>query len=143
VSIRFNYKIRKFRVRKALNHRRWLDNVIVSEGRVVGLVNFVFTDDEDIIAINQEFLKHNYLTDVITFDYSTAEAVLGEIYISIDTVRRNAIEYGTTAASEFRRIMVHGILHLCGYGDSTGDEIEVMRKMEDGYLKMYNDEFRI
>ena len=143
MSIRFNYKIRKFRIRQALNHRRWLHKVIVSEGREAGLVNFVFTDDEDIIAINQEFLKHNYFTDVITFDYSTGESVVGEIYISINTVQRNAIDYGTTAASEFRRIMVHGILHLCGYGDSTGDEIEVMRNREDGYLKMYNDEFHI
>lgn len=143
MSIRFNYKSTKFRVIKALNHKRWLENVVIQEGRKISLVDFVFTDDEEIIAINREFLKHNYFTDVITFDYSSDDHVAGEIYISTETVRRNAKEYGTTAVGEFRRIMVHGVLHLCGYGDSLEDEVRVMRLKEDCYLKMYRDEFHI
>lgn len=143
MNINFHYKSREFRVRKALNHKEWLEKVIATEGLKLSLVDFIFTDDEEIIAINREFLKHNYFTDVITFDYSSDDRVAGEIYISTETVRRNAKEYGTTAAGEFRRIMVHGVLHLCGYGDSSDDEIKVMRLKEDGYLKMYNDEFHI
>lgn len=143
MSVRFHYKSGEFRIRRALNHKKWLENVIIKEGRKATLVDFVFTSDAEIIAINREFLKHNYFTDVITFDYGTGGHVAGEIYISIDTVRRNAVEYGSTAAGEFRRIMLHGVLHLCGYADSSDDEVRVMRLKEEGYLKMYSDEFHI
>ncbi len=143
MSIRFNYSSRNFRIRKAVSHKEWLGKVISNEGRKSSLIDYVFTDDDEIIAINREFLKHNYFTDVITFDYSCDDYIAGEVYISVETVRRNALEYGTSAASEFRRIMVHGILHLCGYGDSSYDEIRIMRMKEEGYLKMYRDEFHI
>jgi rRNA maturation RNase YbeY len=143
VKIRFNYKSSNFRIRRALKHKKWLEKVVNHERRKITLVDFIFTGDEEVLSINREFLKHNYFTDVITFDYSSRQYVAGEIYISTETVRRNAMEYGATVSGEFRRIMLHGVLHLCGYGDSSDDEVRMMRMKEESYLKMYRDEFHI
>lgn len=141
--VRFNYRIPGVRIRSALQHRKWLSAVLLSEGHSKGIINFIFTDDNDILRINQEFLKHNYFTDVITFDYSEPDDLSGEIYVSIETVRKNAVLYRVPAEVELRRVMVHGILHLCGYDDISTDEIVMMREREDSYLKAFPDEFHI
>lgn len=133
--IRFNYRIPGFRIKSALQHRNWLLSVLLEEGFSSGVINFVFTDDSEILRINNEFLKHNYYTDVITFDYSDSGQLSGEIYISIETVRNNADIYGVPFVTELRRVMVHGILHLCRYNDSTKSEIAEMREKEGHYLK--------
>lgn len=115
----------------------------MEEGFSEAHIEFVFTDDADILNINRQFLKHNYFTDVITFDYTEESRISGEIYISIDSVRKNAVLFSVSISAEFRRVMVHGILHLCGYGDSTDEEIVRMREKEEHYLKEYSDEFHI
>jgi rRNA maturation RNase YbeY len=102
-------------------------------------VDFVFTDDESIKDINNEFLKHNYYTDVITFDYSTGSILAGEIYVSIDRVKENAENYGVSFTDELKRVMAHGILHLIGYKDSTGDEKTKMREREDYWINKWQD----
>ncbi len=116
---------------------------MLAEGNSSGLINFVFTDDSDMLRINSEFLKHNYYTDVITFDYSDSSRLSGEIYISIETVKENAHKYRVPVEIELRRVLVHGILHLCGYSDSSRNEVAEMRAKEEHYLKVFRDEFYI
>ena len=115
----------------------------MEEGFSEGLIDIVFTDDTDILNINRQFLKHNYFTDVITFDYSEGRRLSGEIYLSVDSVKSNADIFSVPAAVEIRRVMVHGILHLCGYKDSNDKEVVRIRRKEDQYLKLFSDEFHI
>ena len=109
----------------------------------MGQISYIFTDNDEIRSINREFLNHDYDTDVITFDYSSVENIKGEIYISIDTVRENAKELAVSLNEEARRVLVHAILHLCGYDDADEANVREMRRLEDMYLKYYRDEFRI
>ncbi len=100
----------------------WLRQVARSYGKVLGDVNYIFVDDETILSVNQRFLGHDYYTDHIGFDYSEGNALSGDIYISLDTVRTNAELYGATPAEELRRIIVHGLLHLCGLRDKSPED---------------------
>lgn len=103
-------------------------------------LQYVFCTDEYLLQINQEFLKHNTYTDIVTFELSpNPEVTEGEIYISIDRVKENAERYEVTENYELHRVMFHGALHLCGYKDKTKKDIEVMRQKEDEYLKLYFD----
>ena len=104
------------------------------EGKIYGDVSFVITSDENVLAINKEFLNHNYYTDVITFDYCEADVVNGEIYISIDTVRNNSKIFKVKLLDELFRVMIHGVLHLCGYDDKTDQQKIVMRQNEEKWL---------
>ncbi len=104
------------------------------EGKACGQVDIVFCSDSYLLSINRQFLGHDYFTDVITFPGDSGDKISGDIYISVDTVRDNARTYGQTARREMLRVMVHGILHLCGYGDKTPDEEKTMRDKEDFYL---------
>lgn len=103
-------------------------------------LQYVFCTDEYLLQINQEFLKHNTYTDIVTFELSSnPEVTEGEIYISIDRVKENAERYEVTENYELHRVMFHGALHLCGYKDKTKKDIELMRQKEDEYLKLYFD----
>jgi rRNA maturation RNase YbeY len=113
---------------------QWLKQVLAGEGKKAGDLCYVFVPDGKILDINRQFLHHNYYTDIITFDYSTDKAVSGEMYISIDTVQSNAREYQTGFHDELLRVMVHGLLHLCGYNDRTKKERQQMRAAETKYL---------
>ncbi len=139
MSIRIYYDQIKYRIRKAGEIKRFLDKVIRDEARVPGDLVFILTDDENILRINREFLKHDYNTDVISFDYSESERVNGEIYISIDTVKRNAGEYGCRIIEEAVRVMIHGLLHLCGYDDRTVAERKSMFGKQEFYLKQIRE----
>lgn len=116
---------------------KWLSQIISSEKHTVGDVSFVFCDDVYLHRINLEFLQHDTYTDIITFDYSLGKEIHGEIYISIDRVEENASQLSIAFAEELKRVIVHGILHLCGYGDKTADEVEVMRNKEDEALAIW------
>ena len=113
----------------------WLRQVARSYGKVLGDVNYIFVDDETILSVNRRFLGHDYYTDHIGFDYSEGNALSGDIYISLDTVRTNAALYGATPAEELRRIIVHGLLHLCGLRDKSPEEQTRMRQAEDKALR--------
>lgn len=113
---------------------RWIKAVAADYGFSVGNINYIFCSDERELAVNREFLGHDYYTDVITFDYSTGTTLNGDIFISLDTVRSNAGMVGTTFEDELRRIIIHGVLHLTGQGDKTPETKEQMTAKENKAL---------
>ena len=117
---------------------RWIRAVAADYGFAVGNINYIFCSDERELAVNREFLGHDYYTDVITFDYSTAQTLSGDIFISLDTVRSNAEMVGATFDDELRRIIIHGVLHLTGQGDKTPEtKAEMTAKEEKALAKLY------
>ncbi len=116
----------------------WIKAVAASYGRKVGEIGYLFVDDEKILEVNREYLGHDYYTDVITFDYDEDETVSGDIVISLDTVRSNAQLFGKPYEEELYRVIIHGILHLCGINDKGPGEREIMEAAENKALAMRN-----
>lgn len=116
---------------------RWIRKVAASYGFRVGDLHYIFCTDEQELAVNRQFLGHDYYTDVITFDYSTPSVLSGDVFISVDTVRSNAEEAGTDYDSELRRILIHGLLHLTGQGDKTPETKTQMTAKEELALAQY------
>ncbi len=112
----------------------WLDGVARSHGCILGPLTYVFCNDEKILEVNRRFLNHDYYTDIITFDYTHGRRVSGDMFISLDTVRSNAGLVGATYGRELHRVIVHGLLHLCGINDKGPGEREVMERHEDEAL---------
>ena len=117
----------------------WIERVVVSEGFVIGEINYIFCDDAYLNHINKEFLKHDSFTDIISFDYSLGKQINGDIYISIDRVLDNAEKYNVTFENELRRVMIHGVLHYMGYKDKTTEEKKVMRLKENSTIYLLNN----
>ena len=117
----------------------WIECVVVSEGFVIGEINYIFCDDAYLNHINKEFLKHDSFTDIISFDYSLGKQINGDIYISIDRVLDNAEKYNVTFENELRRVMIHGVLHYMGYKDKTTEEKKVMRLKENTTICLLNN----
>ena len=115
---------------------QWIRNVAATYGRTVGEVGYLFVDDEKILEVNREYLGHDYYTDVITFDYDEGTTVNGDIVISLDTVRSNAEQFGKDYDEELHRVIIHGILHLCGINDKGPGERELMEAAENRALQM-------
>lgn len=115
----------------------WLLDVIDKEEKAIKEISFNFCNDKELLKVNQEFLSHDNLTDIITFDYSDSSGIIGEILISTERVKDNALDFDQPFDVELRRVMVHGILHLCGYKDKSDDEKILMTKKEDFYLSRY------
>ncbi len=109
----------------------WIRSVAADYGKKLGEITYIFCDDERILAVNREFLQHDYYTDVITFDYSARNTISGDIFISLDTVRSNAAEVGATFEEELQRIIIHGILHLTGQADKTPEARQEMTRKEN------------
>ena len=116
----------------------WVRQVAKSYDKVVGDINYIFVDDETMLDINRRFIGHDYYTDHIGFDYSKDDSLSGDIYISLDTVESNAELFGVTKEEELRRIIIHGLLHLCGLRDKTEKEQQQMRQAEDIALAHYS-----
>lgn len=127
-----------FKLKNKTKIKNWLRFVAESEIFTLGNISVIFCSDNYILDINQRFLQHDYFTDIITFDYSEGRKISGDLFISVDSVRENSIEYGTEFLDELHRVIVHGILHLIGYDDHTDDEIKVMRSKEDYYLSVFD-----
>lgn len=117
---------------------RWIIRVAREHNRIVGEVAYIFCDDEEILRVNRQFLQHDYYTDIITFDNTRGRLIGGDIFVSLDTVASNAEAVGTTYDSELRRVIIHGILHLCGINDKGPGEREVMEAHEDAALALIN-----
>ncbi len=124
----------KYRLKKSRKKVKIIEKVIIEESKIPGDLYFIITNDKELIEINREFLKRNSLTDVITFDYSVGKKVNGEVYISKETVKRNAYNYKVSLEEEMLRVMIHGTLHLCGYNDKSKEEMYVMRRKENEWL---------
>lgn len=112
----------------------WISDTISREGYTEGDISYVFCTDEYLNVLNKEFLNHDTLTDIISFDYSLGKQISGEIYISVERVSDNAVSFKTSFENEVHRVMIHGILHYCGYNDKSDKEIELMRKKEEEAL---------
>lgn len=132
--ISFNTEDIKFSLARKRELKQWLKQVATSEGYVLGELSYIFCSDEYLLQINREYLQHDYYTDVITFDYTEGKKISGDIFISIDTVRKNAELYSQSFLSELYRVMVHGLLHLCGYPDAANSEKLLMAAKEDAHL---------
>ena len=129
--IRFFNKDIKFTLTDKLLLKKWIKEVVSSYGNRVGDINIILCDDPSILEINNQFLGHDYYTDIITFDYTEENVINGELYISIDTVRANAQEYVQSFPDELHRVIIHGILHLCGLDDHCEEDIKEMREAEN------------
>ncbi len=114
----------------------WIRKVAATHGRKVGEIGYMFVDDERILEVNREYLGHDYYTDIITFDYDEGEVINGDLVISVDTVRSNAAKYGKSSAEELHRVIIHGVLHLCGINDKGPGEREIMEAEEDKALAL-------
>lgn len=114
----------------------WIKAVAATYGRKVGEVGYLFVDDEKILEVNREYLGHDYYTDIITFDYDEDDTINGDLVISLDTVRTNAEQFGKAYDEELHRVIIHGILHLCGINDKGPGEREIMEAAENRALAM-------
>ena len=117
---------------------QWISFVISSEGFKEGTINYIFCDDNYLHKLNVEFLNHDTLTDIISFDYSVGKELHGDIFISIDRVKENAQDFNVDFKDELNRVIVHGVLHYCGYRDKSDVESEEMRAKENHYLSQLN-----
>lgn len=119
--------------------RRWIAAVAGRFGRSVGNLAYIFCNDEKIIEVNRKFLNHDYYTDIITFDYGSRRRISGDMFISLDTVASNAAILGCDPETEFYRVLIHGILHLCGVNDKGIGEREIMEKHENEALAVLRE----
>lgn len=115
----------------------WIKKVIIAEGKEVGDISFISCSDEYLLEVNKKFLEHDYYTDVITFDYVENDIISGDIFISIDRIKANSVEFKCDFTNEFLRILIHGVLHLIGYKDKTKSDKLLMTQKEDFYLNLY------
>lgn len=121
---------------KRRENSAWVKAVAATYGKKVGDIAYIFVDDEKILEVNRQYLQHDYYTDIITFDYTEEDVISGDLFISLDTVRTNALQVGSTYEQELNRVIIHGILHLCGINDKGPGEREIMEAAEDRALKM-------
>ncbi|HEY6162549.1 MAG TPA: rRNA maturation RNase YbeY [Bacteroidia bacterium] len=136
MAIRFHSEKIKFTPRNTAKLKRWISAVAKKEKHSIDHIEYVFCNDSFLLKLNQQFLDHDTLTDIITFDYSEGKRISGEICISLQRVKENAKKFGVGFETELHRVMIHGVLHLLGYRDKTKKEKEEIRKMEDRSLAM-------
>ncbi|QCX53123.1 rRNA maturation RNase YbeY [Elizabethkingia sp. JS20170427COW] len=115
----------------------WLENLILHEGKKPGKINYILCDDEYLLQINQQYLDHDYYTDIITFDYCKGKTISGDIFLSLQRVLDNASLLNTDKEEELNRVLAHGVLHLCGYKDKSEEEEKLMRSKENFYIEKY------
>ena len=119
------------------NTENWLKELIISEDKKPGEINYIFCDDDHLLQVNKDFLNHDYYTDVITFDYVKGKTISADIFVSLPRILDNSSTLSNAFNSELLRVLAHGVLHLCGYKDKTDEEISEMRQKEDYYLSIF------
>lgn len=137
--ISFNYE-NDFELQNEVQISNWISKVILSENMKEGDINYIFCDDEYLLNLNEQYLDHDTLTDIISFDYSVGNELHGDIFISVERVQDNATDFNVTFDEELKRVLVHGILHYCGYKDKSESEEQVMRQKEEEKMKMFHVE---
>ena len=137
--ISFNYE-NDFELANESEISTWLSNVIVSENKKEGDINYIFCDDEYLLEINQQYLDHDTLTDIISFDYCVGNELHGDIFISVERVLENALDFEVKFEEELLRVMAHGILHYCGYKDKSEVDEKLMRQKEEEKIKLFHVE---
>jgi rRNA maturation RNase YbeY len=137
LNTRFFFQ-KKTSLQNRSNLKLFLQTLIKKEHTKVKELNVIFCSDEYLLEINRQYLNHNYHTDIITFEISNdSDGIVSELYISVDSVSKNSIDYQSTKKNELHRVIFHGVLHLCGYKDKSNADITLMRSKEDKYLQLY------
>lgn len=135
--ISFNYE-NDFNLDNEAEISAWISDVIVSENKKEGDINYIFCNDDFLLNINQQYLNHDTLTDIISFDYSVGNELHGDIFISTERVAENALDFGVSFSDELLRVLSHGVLHYCGYKDKSEADELLMRNKEDEKIKMFH-----
>jgi len=135
--IDFNYET-DFELSDEAQYAEWISEVITSEGKKVGDISYIFCDDEYLLEINQQHLDHDTLTDIISFDYTMGNEISGDIFISVERVKDNAVDYNVPFAEELLRVMAHGVLHYCGYKDKGEEDEKLMRSKEEEKITLFH-----
>ncbi len=143
MPVRFFYEKVDYKIKNPRKTVSWIIESARREKRSIADINYIFCSDSFLLALNQEFLSHKTLTDIITFDYSAGSAISGEIYISLERIEENSLKFNTHFDDEILRVMVHGILHLVGYKDKKPKETATMRKKEEAYLSLWKTMFHV
>lgn len=137
-SINFHYPAPSFSFRNRTKLKSFLARLFKKENRLVNSLNIIFCTDDYLLKINKKYLNHSYYTDIVTFNLANSnQSIIGEIYISIDRIRENAITFNSGFERELHRVIFHGALHLCGYDDHSKSQVQMMRKKEAEYLQRY------
>lgn len=134
------YSENDFLLEEQSKYSRWIKSVIHSEGKKLEELSYIFCDDEYLLTLNKDYLQHDTYTDIITFDYSVGKILQGDIYISTERVLENAQTYSVSFKEELRRVIIHGVLHLCGYKDKTEEQSLLMRSKEEEKMKLFHVE---
>ena len=135
--ISFNYET-DFQLDDEALFSDWISRVLLSENKKEGDINYIFCDDEFILNINKQYLDHDYYTDIISFDYSVGNELHGDVFVSVERVMENAEDFNVTFEEELRRVIIHGILHYCGYKDKSEEDEKLMRNKEDEKIKLFH-----
>ena len=136
-QIHFHYLISPFYFPDRSETKKFIAKIFQDHNRRINAINYIFCADEYLLSINQAYLKHDYYTDIITFDLSYDKFITADVFISFDRVKANAITYKVSRLSEIRRLLIHGALHLCGYKDKTPNQFKRMKEMEELYLNEF------
>ena len=138
MAVTFQNQDITFTLKDKLKIKAWIKRIIEAEKNTLGELNFVFTSDANLLNINVQFLNHNTYTDIITFDYCEAQQINGDIIISVERVRENARTFNSPFENELKRVIIHGVLHLCGYKDKSKKDVELMRRKENAALRKFS-----
>lgn len=138
MSIFFHKEGINFNIREKKKIRQWIKKVVENEGKELGELNIILTRDKELLELNKTYLSRKYLTDVITFEYNHEKTISGDIYLSVERIRENALKFNERVDREILRVIIHGILHMMGYRDKKNEEQTKMRQKEDGCLYMFD-----
>lgn len=138
MAIQFSFQT-NYPLKARTKIKQWIKQVIEAKGKKTGNITYIFCDDEYLLEVNKQYLQHDYYTDVITFDYVENDLISGDIFISTDRVRENALAFGSSETEELHRVIIHGALHLLGLKDKSEKEASQMRQAENDALKLLNE----